>query len=84
MRATEALSIRICDLDLESNPSKIFVRGEYTKTRSDCTILLTQEIASNLSIGWITNIVQEEYLSMKRTLTNQSLNIGPPKNEIMI
>jgi integrase len=31
MRATEALSIRICDLDLESNPSKLFVRGEYTK-----------------------------------------------------
>jgi integrase len=48
MRATEALSIRICDLDLESNPSKQFVRGEYTKTRSDRTILLTQEIAQQL------------------------------------
>lgn len=45
MRATEALSIRICDLDLESNSSKLFVRGEYTKTRSDRNVLLTQEIA---------------------------------------
>jgi integrase len=34
MRATEALSIRICDLDLKSNPSKLFIRGEYTKTIS--------------------------------------------------
>ena len=38
MRATEALSIRICDLDLESNPSKLFVRGEYTKTRSELVL----------------------------------------------
>jgi integrase len=31
MRATEALSIRIKDIDLKSNPAKVFVRGEYTK-----------------------------------------------------
>jgi integrase len=35
MRPVEALSIRVKDLDLKSNPSRLFVRGEYTKTRSD-------------------------------------------------
>lgn len=34
MRAVEALSIRIKDLDLQSNPPKLFIRGEFTKTRS--------------------------------------------------
>ena len=37
MESPEALSIRICDLDLESNPSRAICRGEYTKTRSDRT-----------------------------------------------
>lgn len=44
MRAGEALSIRIKDLDLDSNPSKLFVRGEFTKTRTDRIIFLTDEI----------------------------------------
>ena len=33
MRAGEALSIRIKDLDFDSNPSRLSIRGEYTKTR---------------------------------------------------
>ena len=37
MRAVEALSIRK-DLDFQPNPPKLFVRGEFTKTRSDRTI----------------------------------------------
>ena len=48
MRATEALSIRIKDLDLESQPARLFVRGEYTKTRVDRTVFLTEEIAQEL------------------------------------
>lgn len=48
MRASEAVSIRICDLDMESNPSKLFIRGEYTKTKSDRTVLLTEEVARQL------------------------------------
>jgi transposase-like protein len=31
MRATEALSIRIKDIDLKSNPAKVFVRGNIPK-----------------------------------------------------
>jgi integrase len=52
MRAGEALSIRIKDLDLDSNPSKLFVRGEYTKTRTDRTIFLTDEAAHQLKL-WL-------------------------------
>ena len=33
MRAVEALSIRIKDLDFESSPTQVFLRGEFTKTR---------------------------------------------------
>lgn len=52
MRAGEALSIRIKDLDLDSNPAKLFVRGEYTKTRTDRTIFLTDEAAHQLK-SWL-------------------------------
>ena len=52
MRAGEALSIRIKDLDLDSNPSKLFVRGEYTKTRTDRIIFLTDEAAGQLK-SWL-------------------------------
>ena len=51
MRATEALSIRIKDLYLESKPAKVFVRGEYNKTRTDRTVFLTQEIVQQLILG---------------------------------
>jgi integrase len=45
LRATEALSIRIKDLDLESYPiAKVTIRGEYTKTKVDIYVFLTQEM----------------------------------------
>jgi integrase len=47
-RAVEALSIRIKDLHLEALPAKIFVRGEFTKTKTDRHIFLTEEVASQL------------------------------------
>jgi integrase len=52
MRATEALSIRIKDIDLKSNPAKVFVRGEYTKTRIDRTVFLTEEVKQQLN-SWL-------------------------------
>jgi site-specific recombinase XerD len=52
MRAVEALSIRIKDLDFQSNPPKLFVRGEFTKTRYDRTIFLTSELSYQLS-SWV-------------------------------
>jgi integrase len=52
MRAVEALSVRIKDLDLQSYLPRLFVRGEFTKTRSDRTIFLTTEVAHQLS-SWL-------------------------------
>jgi integrase len=52
IRAVEALSIRIKDLDFDSNPAKVFVRGEYTKTKVDRIVFLTQEITQQLK-AWL-------------------------------
>jgi integrase len=53
MRPTEALSIRMCDLNLDSNSQDtVFVRGEYTKTRTDRSVFLTKELAKQLK-RWI-------------------------------
>ena len=54
MRAQEALSLRIKDFDLDgkSKPARFFVRGEYTKTRTDRIAFLTNEMAQQLKL-WI-------------------------------
>ena len=49
-RAVEALSVRVKDLDLESKPAHVFVRGEFTKTRVDRIVFLTDEITQQLNI----------------------------------
>ncbi|MGI9011915.1 MAG: tyrosine-type recombinase/integrase [Nitrososphaeraceae archaeon] len=48
LRATEALSIRVKDLDLGSFPAKVSVRGEYTKTKVDRYVFLTKEMVDQL------------------------------------
>jgi integrase len=52
MRATEALSIRLKDVDLNADPIKVFIRGEYTKTNLSCFVFLTKE-ATNLLKSWL-------------------------------
>jgi integrase len=44
----KALSIRIKDIKFDTNPATLFVRGEYTKTKVDRTIFLTEEIIQQL------------------------------------
>lgn len=51
-RAVEALSVRIKDLDLESKPARVFIRGEYTKTKADRTVYLTEEVTQQLT-SWL-------------------------------
>ncbi len=51
-RAVEALSVRIRDLDLESKPARVFVRGEYTKTKTDRIVFLTEEMTQQLA-SWL-------------------------------
>jgi hypothetical protein len=41
------------DLGLKSSPAKLFVRGEYTKTRTDRTVFLTDEMIQQLN-SWLT------------------------------
>jgi integrase len=50
LRAVEALSIRVKDLNLnlQSRPAKIFVRGDYTKTKTDRFVFLTEEAVNQL------------------------------------
>ena len=48
MRAGEALSIHAKDLDFDSHHSKLSIRGEYTKTRADRTIFLTDEVVHSI------------------------------------
>ncbi|MPZ05722.1 MAG: tyrosine-type recombinase/integrase [Nitrososphaeraceae archaeon] len=74
MRASEVISVRICDLDLDSIPPKLYVRGEYTKTRSDRTVLLTQEIAKQLR-NWL------EYKFRKRRVSFYDKKAGKSTSE---
>jgi integrase len=51
-RATETLSIRLCDINLKADPATVFIRGEYTKTKASRTIFLTSELAEAIK-SWI-------------------------------
>jgi Phage integrase family len=52
MRATEALSIRIKDIDFKASPVKLFVLGENTKTKVDRIVFLTEELSKQL-VDWL-------------------------------
>jgi integrase len=51
-RASETLSIRYSDLDFKSNPPTAFIRGEHTKTKTNRTIMLTDELTQQLKL-WL-------------------------------
>ena len=74
LRAVEALSIRITDLDLDSNLRTLFVRGEYTKTKVDRIIFLTEEISQQLK-SWL------EYKYRTRRVSYQDKQTGKPITE---
>jgi integrase len=52
MRASEALSIRLIDCDLNAHPPRLQIRGEYTKTKVSRIVFLTQELVRQLSL-WL-------------------------------
>jgi hypothetical protein len=51
-RATEALAVRLQDINLKSTPTIVFFRAEYTKTKQDRTTFLTDELKGQLRT-WI-------------------------------
>jgi integrase len=73
-RAVEALSIRIKDLDLESKPARVFIRGEYTKTKADRTVFLTEEVTQQLG-SWLS------YKYRKRRVCYKGENHDHQNNE---
>lgn len=54
LRATEALSLRLKDFDTNNNdnPTKLIIRGEYTKTKVDRYVFLTKEVQNQIKI-WL-------------------------------
>ena len=52
MRAVEILSIRLKDINLDSNPVRVYIRGEFTKTRQDRYVFLTSKMTQQLKI-WL-------------------------------
>jgi integrase len=52
VRAKEACAIRLRDLDFQSNPTRLHVRGEYTKTRVSRDIYISNEATRELK-DWI-------------------------------
>jgi len=69
MHAVEALSVRIKDIDFDSNPARLFVRGEFTKTKTDRTIFLTKEAAQQLK-SWL------DYKHRTRRVCHQDKQMG--------
>ena len=81
LRAVEALSTRITDLDLDANPPKLFVRGEYIKTKADRIIFLTEEVTQQLR-SWLDYKYRTRRVSYQDKQTGKTIteNRTPDKN----
>jgi integrase len=80
MRAVEGLSVRIKDFDLQSSPPKLFVRGEYTKTKSDRTIFLTSELSQQIST-WINYKYRKRRICYSRNNSNTITQYRTPERK---
>ena len=69
LRAVEALSIRVKDLDMESYPAKVTIRGEYTKTKVDRYVFLTREMVQQFK-QWL------DYKYRTRRICNRDKKTG--------
>jgi integrase len=72
LRATEALSIRFKDLDISSEPAKLFIRGEYTKTKVDRYVFLTREVKEQIKI-WLDYKYRTRRICYKDKETGRSI-----------
>ncbi|MFL6455372.1 MAG: tyrosine-type recombinase/integrase [Nitrososphaeraceae archaeon] len=82
LRAVEALSIRIKDLNLQPRPAKIFVRGEYTKTKTDRYVFLTEEVVNQLK-QWLDYKHRTRRVCHKDNHTGKTISeyITPQRND---
>jgi integrase len=72
LRATEALSIRVKDLDIISEPAKLIIRGEYTKTKVDRYVFLTKEVKEQIKI-WLDYKYRKRRICYKDKETERSI-----------
>ena len=81
LRASEACAIRLCDIDFTSQPTRIHVRKEYTKTRMSRDIWISDEATKYLR-DWIIFKHGQDFL---RTITNKmGSDIYNDKNKTML
>jgi integrase len=82
LRAVEALSIRIKDLNLQPRPAKIFVRGEYTKTKTDRYVFLNEEVVNQLK-QWLDYKHRTRRVCHKDNHTGKTISeyITPQRND---
>ncbi len=73
MRATEALSTRICDYDLNSAYPRVVISGEYTKTKTDRTIFLSKELVQQIKL-WIEYKYRKRRISFYSSASNAKQN----------
>ena len=73
MRATEVISIRRCDFDDDSNPPRLFIRGEYTKTRTDRFVFLTKEMSRQLK-SWLEYKYRTRRVCFYNNFTGKSIS----------
>jgi integrase len=75
LRAIEACAIRLRDLDFQSNPTKLHVRGEYTKTKVSRDIFISDEASKYLK-DWIEYTFKIDVDRIK--------NINDPMSEYLV
>jgi integrase len=76
LRATEALSIRNKDINWNTNPVRVSIRGEFTKTRQDRFVFLTAEMVQQLK-AWAEYKYRDRrsaFLDAKGKLQNEYIN----------
>jgi hypothetical protein len=67
------LVVILKDLDLESKPAKVFVRGEYTKTKIDRVVFLTEEVTQQLR-SWLTYKYRKRRVCYKAEKDDDQIN----------
>jgi integrase len=75
VRAIEACAIRLCDIDFQHNPTRLHVRGEFTKTKVSRDIFISDEATRYLK-DWI------EYTF--KINVDQTKNIDGPIAEYLV
>tara|TARA_R110002051_G_scaffold271392_1_gene331765 strand:+ start:615 stop:1772 length:1158 start_codon:yes stop_codon:yes gene_type:complete len=73
MRIGEAMQIKRSDIDLESNPVKIEIRAEYTKTKQSRTTFVTRETKPFL-VRLVKDMGDNDLVFTKNPNVNQSVN----------